>query len=62
MIGNQTLDSAVTPSAAAALQRPATSQHKMAMAFAGHHAFPGMVLRKGCKAINFALVCLVPPK
>jgi len=42
MIGNQTLDSAVTTSAAAALQRSVASQHKMTTAFAGHHAFPGM--------------------
>ena len=40
MIGNQILDSAVTTSAAAALQRPAASRHEMIMAFAGHHAFP----------------------
>ena len=43
MIGNQTLDSAVTTSAAAALQRSAASHYKMT-------------------TVNFALVCLIPPK
>ena len=42
MIGNQTQDSALTAWAAVALQKPAASQHKMTMAFAGHHAFPGI--------------------
>ena len=52
IIGNRTLDSTVTASAAVtdwteALQGSAASQHQMTTAFPGQHAFPGMYATDG---------------